>query len=117
MVDAVQIRQGDVLLEPVDVLPRLVRGTPARDWRGRLAHVLAEGERTGHAHTIEAKDGVTLLETPSRETYLVVDDEAVELEHQEHANQEVVPGIYRVMRQRSYVYKSTLPFRSVAVSD
>ena len=93
-----------------------MRGVPLLGTgRGGPTHVLAEGERTGHARTVEAKGGVRLLETPSRQAYLVVDAEAVELEHQEHANQEVVPGIYRVMRQRSYVYEGSEPFRSVAV--
>ena len=50
-------RQGDILFIPVDSIPDGVKPVE-RDSRGRI--VLAEGERTGHAHCI-LEDSATLF--------------------------------------------------------
>jgi len=50
-------RQGDVLLIPIDSIPANATAV-ARDARGRI--VLAEGERTGHAHCV-LDDAATLF--------------------------------------------------------
>lgn len=113
------IRQGDVLLIPVD--PDVVEGAAPGSRRvldridGRL--VLAEGEATGHAHAIV--DGHVRLEEQEfgelREvwrnrwawsgsrTVLIVEGSPATLQHEEHGHLAVPPGGYLVRRQREYV--------------
>jgi hypothetical protein len=86
-----QIRQGDVLL----VEAEKPSGKAKVESKGLC--VLAEGEATGHAHTIE--DGI--LEEISGERYLTV-KKAVPLRHQEHAAIVVEPGVRKVVRQREW---------------
>jgi hypothetical protein len=96
------IRQGDLLLVPVDWVPeqaRLVRS-------GRL--VLAEGEMTGHAHVVDDEraslHSVDRAATRSATWFLRVEEgEPVLLVHQEHDALSVLPGVYEVRRQREYV--------------
>ena len=103
-----QVRQGDVLLVPVDELPAAAR--PIRRTGGRV--VLAEGEVTGHAHAIRSS-AATLFAT-GEERYLRA-AAPVTLDHEEHAPIEVAPGTYRVVIQREYVPPEISPvaFRRV----
>ncbi len=97
------VRQGDVLLVPVDELParrheRVVEGP-------RI--VLAEGEATGHAHVVLGRARlVHSTNAPSwrgvGHTHLVVEEPA-SLVHDEHDAIALVPGVYHVRRQREYV--------------
>ncbi len=97
------VRQGDVLLVPVEELPsrrleRVVEGP-------RI--VLAEGEATGHAHVVLGKARlVHSTNAPSWSdaglTHLVVEEPA-SLVHDEHEAIGLLPGVYHVRRQREYV--------------
>jgi hypothetical protein len=93
-------RQGDVLLVavPPSVLKKLknARRLPAPD--GRV--ILAYGELTGHAHTVDA-ELAELLEAQDRSLYLHV-SESCALEHQEHTAIKLEPGLYEVIRQREF---------------
>ena len=89
------IRQGDVYLKPCDKIPAGAK--EIEPINGRL--VLAEGEATGHAHTIEA-DCATLFGVD--ESMVVVVDKPTTLDHQEHGALEVAPGQYWVVGQREY---------------
>ncbi len=91
-----QVRQGDVLLVPVDEIPEAATVVP-RD-QGRV--ILAYGEATGHAHAFEAF-AATLLQDEDRR-YLHLRD-AAPLVHEEHAPITVAPGSYRVVIQREFV--------------
>jgi hypothetical protein len=101
-----QARQGDVFIEAAPSLPAAAREVP-RDGRGRL--VLAQGERTGHAHVITDR-AATLYEVPGQpERWLVIRPSAptlgtggVLLGHEEHARIMLQPGVYRVRQQREY---------------
>ena len=88
-----QIRHGDVLLNPIDDLPK-----NAVRVRRRKIITLAEGELTGHSHTIEApaKDVETF--ESGGELYLKVNTPQL-LRHQEHSELTVEPGLYVVRRQ------------------
>lgn len=89
-------RQGDVLLRSIDSIP-----ADAKICRSKATRfVLAEGEATGHSHTICELDG-TLSITPDGKLYLRTDD-GCELLHQEHGAIAVAPGRYEVIRQREY---------------
>jgi hypothetical protein len=95
-------RQGDVLLVPVTAAPK--DATPRSP--GARGHVLMEGEATGHAHTIEAVDGVSLVTAEQAEELrmwlLVETAEPVDLVHEEHATLAIPPGTYEVIRQQEY---------------
>ena len=91
-----QVRQGDVLLVPVDEIPEAATVVP-RD-QGRV--ILAYGEATGHAHAFEAFAATLLQEEDRRYLHL---REAAPLIHEEHAPITVAPGRYRVVIQREFV--------------
>lgn len=105
----VQYRQGDVLLVPVDDVPKGLAAVPRENGRVILAH----GEVTGHAHAID-NDRAELLGVPDQEDGLVSVDEAaelyllvhgtdpVDLVHDEHSTITVEPGAYKRIRQREY---------------
>ncbi|MBI1220821.1 MAG: hypothetical protein GC186_20030 [Rhodobacteraceae bacterium] len=97
-------RQGDVLLVPYSGVPAEAQPEPVQN--GRV--VLAEGERTGHAHTMLA-DRVAFFreDGAGRGGYLRVDGlDPVALSHEEHATVQVPPGNYRVIQQREYLPRS-----------
>lgn len=115
------IRQGDVLLRWVEEIP--AAATPVEPIHGRL--ILAEGEVTGHHHSIavverspgetRARDAGALPPLPEGgvpldlprllalgdERYLDLPRPA-ELEHQEHATLLLPEGRYQVLQQREY---------------
>jgi len=96
------VRQGDVLLVPVEGLPerrheRVVEGP-------RI--VLAEGEATGHAHVVLGSarlvhSTAALSWRAADRTHLVVEEPA-SLVHDEHDAIGLLPGTYEVRRQREY---------------
>lgn len=88
-------RQGDVLMIPVKKAPKGAKPVDRRN--GRL--VLAEGEATGHAHTV-ADGGAALLEHEDG-LFLEAPGDVV-VEHQEHATVDLPAGTYKVIRQREY---------------
>jgi hypothetical protein len=92
------IRQGDVLLVPVDEIP--AGAMPVARDNGRL--VLAYGEVTGHAHVVDAPEAdATLLTTEQNERFLRLMAPAP-LVHEEHARIELAPGIYRQIPQEEW---------------
>ena len=64
--------------------------------RGRV--ILAEGEATGHSHTLPKT--VELYELDDKQWVVV--PETSELAHQEHESIAIAPGTYWVVRQREY---------------
>lgn len=113
----IQQRQGDVLIVPIDAIPDAAK--PARrDALDRI--VLAEGEASGHAHAIRARD-VQAFRMETAETdahraanralidYIFVGGGGAELAHEydsgkkaEHDTLALAPGAYRVVQQREY---------------
>ena len=95
------IRQGDVLLVPLDAIPRRSHELVTEGPRV----VLAEGEATGHAHVVQGRARLvrsTRHHQHPGETYLVVSGPAT-LVHEEHDRIELATGAYEVRRQREYV--------------
>lgn len=90
-----QYRQGDVFLKPVASIPDTRPCTPRS---GRF--ILAEGEATGHAHTICEVDGTLSIDTEGR--CFLRTEAGCELLHQEHAPILVAPGNYEILHQREY---------------
>lgn len=124
------IRQGDVLLIPVDLLP--AECTEILPDGNRI--VLAHGEVTGHAHAIydHAADAdpvarhidnrteateiadtalagakARLWQTPNGARFLEV-SVSVTLRHEEHTAHTVPPGIYKLPRQVEYTPQRSL---------
>ncbi len=86
-------RQGDVLVQAIDAIPRDVEARPDL--------VLVEGVATGHRHEIKPARSARLFERGAT-MYLDVRDAQVELVHPEHGPITLVKGAYRVWRQREY---------------
>lgn len=97
-------RQGDVLLVPVDEVPK-----DAKRLRPKRV-ILAEGEVTGHVH--ELVGGKVDLYCDKAEVVFVKIMEAPEFIHAEHATQVIESGIYRIVHQREYT-----PAENVRVAD
>jgi hypothetical protein len=89
------VRQGDVLLVPIDAIPDHARYEELT--LGRL--VLAHGEVTGHAHAIS--DAGAAIRAMAGERYLQV-ERPVSLRHEEHAAITVPTGFYRIVIQREF---------------
>lgn len=93
------VRQGDVLIVPIDQVPANVTPVP----RENGAAILAHGEATGHAHRILDESAELVTAEGAAELYLLVNgDQAVELTHDEHDTIRLDPGAYEVRRQREY---------------
>ena len=88
-------RQGDVYLERIDAIPENAKARPSNS---RI--ILAEGEATGHAHSVSNKSAIAYEE--SGVTYLEVKSALAMLTHEEHATIKLPRGKYRVIRQREY---------------
>lgn len=91
-----QIQQGDVTVEYVMTMPRGGKAIAAAP-RG---YVVAEGEHTGHAHVIEAVDGLELREVDGV-LYARI-PETVALRHEEHHPITLTPGIVKFGRVQEY---------------
>jgi hypothetical protein len=92
------IRQGDVLLIPVNALPEDLLEMA---YEGRA--VVMEGEATGHAHAFY-DGGVKLYKAPkaARPSYLRVVETEAFLRHEEHETATIPPGIYQIPQQSEY---------------
>lgn len=93
----VQIRHGDVLLNPVATIPAsAIDKTPV----GPV--ILAYGEATGHHHAVAVKTpGSVKFLWDGERRYLQVKHDTV-LDHPEHGPVPVVAGTYEVLQQREY---------------
>lgn len=92
------LRQGDVLLVPAGSID-LSQATLDKSRLSASHVVLAEGEATGHAHTMSVETSTPML-FGGRE--IVVVEKPSILTHQEHNEIEVSPGVYWVVHQREY---------------
>jgi hypothetical protein len=91
-----QFRQGDVMLVKVSAVPKSAKPIAAK--KGRI--ILAEGEATGHDHSIDASKAALYIDKAGQ-AYLLAQDGCT-LVHQEHAAINIDSGSYRVIRQREY---------------
>jgi hypothetical protein len=85
------VRQGDLLIQKVNLIPK---------GKTVLNGILLRGESTGHSHRIvggkatQAKEGLFFEVTKK-----------AQLVHEEHGTIEFTPGKYAVIRQREYLSK------------
>lgn len=92
------LQQGDVILESTDEKPE---GAEVARKNGQL--VLAEGEVTGHSHTIDAKDA-KMFETSMKNAmdFLLVLKSPTTIRHQEHKAIKVPAGKWKIRRVKEY---------------
>lgn len=92
------IRHGDVLL-------RAVKSVPDGEKLSVKKYVVAEGEVTGHCHTLEApkKSKIEVVITGQMVRYLVLSD-TCQLRHQEHKDLRIEPGMYEIIQEQEYDY-------------
>jgi hypothetical protein len=97
-----QVRQGDVFLELIEDASSVEVGE--RVPREGGAVVLAHGEATGHMHRITDAGAALFFgkdKAANADRFLRV-LQPVSLRHDEHAPIDLVPGLYRVRRQREW---------------
>lgn len=91
------IRQGDILLRPVDSVPEGGERTSAKEL------TIALGEATGHHHTLyptTKQARATLIKIEGREFIDV--DPGYFLRHQEHEQHNDIGGCYEILREEEY---------------
>ena len=93
-----QVRQGDLLLTKSTARTKGKEVAQPVE-KGRL--VLLRGERTGHAHTVEA-DKATLMSW--EDILMLVVKEDTKLTHEEHNPIPLEPGVYEIRTQRRFNY-------------
>lgn len=91
-----QMRQGDILFEAANAVPKGAKKVSAT-----TRYIIAEGEATGHHHSVVCAPDVEMYEHEGT-LYLRVSREGVQVEHQEHAPITLPQGTFRVRRQREY---------------
>lgn len=103
-----QFRQGDVFIAEVDALP-IGKGVQLdRDAAGRP--VLAYGEKTGHAHVVEALADdidITWVEVGGSRFFSSLGEVAVK--HDEHRTLVIPAGTYEVVQQQEYTPEGLRP--------
>lgn len=94
-----QVRQGDVLLVPVTLIPPEAQPVP----REAGSTVLAHGEVTGHSHVINHKAAklFAIPGTVEPRRFLRAGRDVV-LRHEEHRPIRIARGEYEVIIQREY---------------
>ena len=85
-------QQGDVLFESTKI---------PKDAKRKPGGLVAQGEATGHAHTLELIDGVELMEDEQGGLFTKADKPAT-VNHQEHRTITLPPGQYCIRRVREY---------------
>lgn len=95
-------RQGDVLITRIAAAPAHLTLRP-RD-NGRV--ILAYGEVTGHAHAVDVATDpdAAIFDDPTAEdgSFFLRIASATGVLHEEHGRIDLLPGDYRVTRQREY---------------
>ncbi len=92
------LRQGDVLIVPVNAVPAGLSVVEAE--AGRL--ILARGEATGHHHSIALNPRICMFRDDASGGRLYIKADApVALDHQEHTALQIAPGAYEVRIQRT----------------
>lgn len=86
-----QIRQGDVLLERINEMPKNLK---------EKDKILAYGEVTGHKHLFDSGH-VLVFENESKEQFVEAKQEAI-LKHEEHKAMTIPKGKWKVVLQREY---------------
>lgn len=93
-----RFRHGDVVLEEISDMPE---DCSKVDHTNTDGIILAEGEKTGHRHRVDTKDG-ELYSVPKRDWRILVLKKPAKLFHEEHKTITLPAGKYRVHIKRQY---------------
>lgn len=102
-----QVRQGDIFISS-----SAIPATATRVERKSDPIILAEGEVTGHAHTIREPNVEVYTTAESTDRWLRVGTAGATVRHQEHGMIALPPGDFVVRRQREY-----RPAENIRVAD
>lgn len=98
---AEMMRQGDVLLADISLVPRLTTENKEKlKVTGKNEKILAYGEKTGHSHTL--RGDTTFYNTGNGMTLCQIGRDGAQLVHQEHDQINIGEGDYIVILQREY---------------
>jgi len=89
-------QQGDVLIETVDSIPE----EAVSELAGERGFILAAGEVTGHAHTINPR-GATLM-GHNGQRFLKVYANSATVKHEEHGHVKLPKGDYKIRIVKEY---------------
>lgn len=96
------IINGERYVSAFDIYP-LFPGAGMKATRRKGSIVLAKGELTGHAHTLEVgTEEISTVEEFNGDIAAIVLPKPTPLVHQEHATVEIPEGIWLVRRQREF---------------
>ena len=103
-----QFCQGDLMFElenkstSADQLHGIAQLSSRAVIDGRI--VIEEGEKTGHAHTVDQQDALLYQLFVGQEVLVV--SNTTQVTHDEHEPLTLQPGTYNVRRQRSFDYEA-----------
>ena len=94
-------QQGDVLIEKIDAIPSNVKEI---EKNGNAKLVLAEGEATGHSHTIDT------IEAPNTRLFAGIDipdmflqtSAKTTIKHEEHHHIDIPAGNWKIRKVQEY---------------
>lgn len=89
------LQQGDVLIIPVNSIPKNCENLN----RSPKGFILAQGEATGHAHVIEQE--IEFYRDDKGQLFFRTENEVI-VKHDEHEAITVPPGIYRIDTVQEY---------------
>lgn len=93
-----QLYQGDIPIVAID--EKYVKGIEWQKYKKPI--VVAEGETTGHKHTLVADKCKLEWGQDSRGIFLKIAEGDAVITHEEHGQIVINPGVYFVGRQREY---------------
>lgn len=93
-----QYRQGDVLVQEIDAVPANAKAVSKA---GKSRIILAEGEATGHHHSLDIDAADWWKDADSSEQFVALKKKSG-VKHQEHGTIELRKKAHRVVRQRTW---------------
>lgn len=93
-------RHGDLVIKPIEVDKSKLKFIGKH-----ISFTLAEGETTGHKHTLTAEPSTTFnVYQDEKGQYVLEMEKSAELSHQEHNTIKIIPGMYVVEGEQEYDY-------------
>jgi hypothetical protein len=91
------LRQGDIIFKRLNEKPAL------KGFVKRPNKVVAEGEITGHSHTLHGSDQCYIYENPiTKEEYICNEGKNVTIQHQEHKPFTLPEGSFKIVHELDY---------------
>ena len=96
-------QKGDVIIEAIETMPKNLKEVPRKDRK----IVLAEGEATGHAHTIKAFNANLFTNADPMSPFTTGDlflttDGKITITHEEHKAIDLPKGNWKIRKVQEY---------------